>query len=261
MMKKMLVVFGLCFIAVPHAHAGTFNGFEQAFSNPAAVTTLSITHSERAMKHLPDRLGTLTNLKVLKIACLEELEDLPGDIGNLIKLEKLILHNGNGCRMNVSIPEEIGLLKSLKVLDLYGALDARGPGSRKPLPVKTLPNAIGQLQSLEKLNLGRNGLKAVPSQVAQLSKLKDLGLDYNEIHELPSFIGDLKNLRKLSVRSNGGVKLPQSLANLSGLRISMGNNSLTLKDQKILAGRFPGITFSFENEWDDATANEERPGK
>ncbi|MGA7640886.1 MAG: hypothetical protein WBW56_01670, partial [Syntrophobacteraceae bacterium] len=117
------------------------------------------------------------------------------------------------------------------------------------------------LQSLEKLNLGRNGLKAVPSQVAQLSKLKDLGLDYNEIHELPSFIGDLKNLRELSVRSNSGVKLPQSLANLSGLRISMGNNSLKLKDQKILAGRFPGITFSFENEWDDATANEERPGK
>ena len=260
-MKKMLVVFGLCFIAVPHAHAGTFNSFEQAFSNPAAVTTLSITHSKRAMKHLPDRLGTLTNLKVLEIACLEELEDLPGEIGKLVKLEKLILNNGNGCRMNVSIPEEIGRLKNLKVLDLYGALDARGPGSRRPLPVKTLPNAIGQLQSLEKLDLGRNGLKAVPSQVAQLSKLKNLGLDYNEIHELPSFIGNLKDLKKLSLRSNGGVELPQSLADLRGLKISMGNNALKLKDQKMLASRFPNIIFSFENEWDDATANEERPGK
>ena len=260
-MKKILVVFSLCFIAVPHANASTFNSFEQAFLNPAAVTTLSITHSERKMKHLPDRLGTLTNLKVLEIACLEELEDLPKEIGKLVKLEKLILNNGNGCRMNVSIPEEIGRLKRLKVLDLYGALDARGPGSKRPLPVKTLPNAIGQLRSLEELNLGRNGLKAVPPQAAQLSKLKNLGLDYNEIHELPSFIGNLKNLRELSVRSNGGVKLPQSLDNLRGLRISMGNNSLKLKDQKILVGRFPGITFSFENEWDDATANEARPGK
>ncbi len=260
-MKKMLIVFGLCFIVVPHAHAATFNSFEQAFANPTAVTALSITYSERAMKHLPHRLGTLTNLKVLEIACLEELEDLPAEIGKLVKLEKLILDNGNGCRMNVSIPEEIGHLKSLKVLDLYGALDARGPGSRKPLPVKPLPNAIGQLQSLEKLDLGRNGLKAVPLQVAQLSKLKTLGLDYNEIHELPSFIGNLKDLRELSVRSNGGVELPQSLVNLRGLRISMGNNSLSLKEQKILVGRFPGITFSFKNEWDDATANEERPDK
>lgn len=260
-MKKMLAVFSLCFIAVPHAHASTFNSFEQAFLNPAAVTTLSITHSEREMKHLPARLGTLTNLKVLEIACLEELEDLPKEIGKLVKLEKLILDNGNGCRMNVSIPEEIGRLQRLKVLDLYGALDARGPGSERPLPVKPLPNAIGQLRSLEKLNLGRNGLKAVPPQAAQLSKLKNLGLDYNEIHELPSFIGNLKNLRELSVRSNGGVKLPQSLANLKGLKISMGNNSLKLKDQKLLVSRFPGITFSFENEWDDATANEERPGK
>jgi alpha-L-arabinofuranosidase len=41
----------------------------------------------------------------------------------------------------------------------------------------------------------------------------------------------------------------------------MGNNSLKLKDQKILVSRFPGSTFSFKNEWDDATANEERRGK
>ena len=260
-MKKMLVVLGLCFIAIPHAHAATFNSFDKAFLNPVAVTALSITSSEHEMKHLPDRLGTLTNLKVLEIACLEDLEDLPKEIGKLVKLEELILNNGNGCRMNVAIPEEIGRLKRLKVLDLYGALDARGPGSGRPLPVKTLPKAIGQLPSLEKLDLGRNGLKAVPAQAAQLSKLKNLGLDYNEIHELPSFIGNLKNLRELSLRSNGGVKLPQSLVNLRGLRISMGNNSLKLKDQKILVSRFPNITFSFENEWDDATANEARPGK
>ncbi len=88
-MKKMLVVFSLCLIAVPHAHAGTVNSFDQAFLNPAAVTTLSITFSEREMKHLPDRLGTLTNLKILEIACLEELEDLPKEIGKLVNLEKL----------------------------------------------------------------------------------------------------------------------------------------------------------------------------
>ncbi len=258
-MKKMLILFSLWFIGAPNAHARTFDSFEQAFANPAEVTTLSITHADRGMKHLPHRLGTLVNLKVLEIACLEELEDLPKEIGKLVKLEKLILDNGNGCRMNVSIPEEIGRLKRLKVLNLYGALDFRGPGSKKVLPVKTLPNAIGRLQSLEELELGRNGLKAVPPQVAQLLKLKKLGPDYNDIHEIPSFIGNLKNLRELSVRSNGGVKLPPSLANLKGLKISMGNNYLRLKDQKNLIGQFPGIVFSFKNEWDDASANEKGP--
>ena len=106
MIEKLAVVLSLCFVAVPHAHARTFKSFEQAFLNPAAVTILSVTGSDRKMKHLPAKLGTLVNLKVLKLACLEQLEDLPEDIGKLVNLEELILDNGNGCRMNVSIPEE-----------------------------------------------------------------------------------------------------------------------------------------------------------
>ena len=259
LIEKLAVVFSLCFVAVPHAHARTFKSFEQAFLNPAAVTILSVTGSDRKMKHLPAKLGTLVNLKVLKLACLEQLEDLPKDIGKLVNLEELILDNGNGCRMNVSIPEEIGNLKKLKVLDLFGAVDPREPGAKNLLPVKTLPNAIEQLSGLEELNLGRNGLQAVPTQVAKLSKLKKLGLDYNAIHELPSFIGNLENLKELSVCSNGGIKLPRSLANLSGLKILMGNNNLNLQDQKTLASEFPGVIFSFENEYDDDSANEESP--
>jgi Leucine-rich repeat (LRR) protein len=159
--------------------------------------------------------------------------------------------------MNVSIPEEIGNQKRLRVLDLYGALDRRMPGSKKLLPLKPLPKAIEQLSSLEELNLGRNGLQSVPPQIAQLPKLKKLCLDYNEIHEIPLFIGNLKNLKELSIRSNGGMKLPGSLAGLKGLKILMGNNNLSLKDQKALVSQFPNSVFSFENEYDDESANEE----
>jgi len=243
-------------------HAESFDSFEQAFVAPEKVTTLSIEKDDPTIKHLPSQLGALINLVELDISCLENLEDLPSEIGNLKKLEKLIIDNGNSCQMNVSLPESIGNLSNLKVLRLYGALDPRESDTNKPTQpskAKSLPGTIGKLQNLEELDLGRNAIKGIPPQIASLQKLKRLALDYNEIHELPAFVGNLKNLQELSVCSNGGIKLPESLSNLNGLKIFMGNNHLRIKDQEKLRRLFPKATFSFENEFDDSEANEETP--
>ena len=239
----------------------SFTNLEQALLEPQKAITLSI-NDDSKIKHLPAKLGLLINLEVLEISCLENLEDLLKEIGNLKKLLKLIIDNGNGCQMNVSIPESIGNLINLKVLRLYGALDPGEIGSDKQASasrIKILPGTIEKLTELEELDLGRNGIKTVPSQIASLKKLKRLALDYNEIHELPEFIGKLKNLKELSICSNGGVKLPKSLSNLNGVKVFMGNNNLKLKDQKKLRSLFPNVIFSFENEYDDASANEETP--
>lgn len=237
-----------------------FESFEQAFRTPEKVTRLVIQTEDPEMKHLPSGLGTLINLEALELSCLEKLEDLPDEIGKLRKLQELIIDNGNGCQMNVSLPSSIGQLENLRVLRLYGALDPRELGSEEPVPqskIKSLPETVAQLQRLEELDLGRNGIRSVPPQVAALRNLKKLGLDYNEIREIPAFVGELKNLEELSLSSNGGVKLPQSLSNIKGLRVSMGNNALKLRDQEQLRRRFPNLVFSFENEFDDAAANEE----
>jgi Leucine-rich repeat (LRR) protein len=235
--------------------AVSFDSLEQAFVAPEKATTLSITKYDPAIKHLPSQLGTLINLVELDISCLENLEDLPSEIGNLKKLEKLIIDNGNGCGMNISLPESIGNLSNLKVLTLYGALDPRDlSDTNKPTPlskVKSLPGTIGKLQNLEELNLGRNAMKGIPPQVASLQKLKRLALDYDHIHELPPFVGNLKNLQELSVCHNRGIKLPKSLSNLNGLKISIGNNHLKSKDQEKLRRLFPKVTFSFEGEYDE----------
>ena len=261
-MKNHLFIASMCITLVSITHAESFDSFEQAFVAPEKATTLSIEKYDPAIKHLPPQLGSLINLVELDISCLKHLEDLPGEIGNLKKLEKLIIDNGNGCVMNISLPESTGNLSNLKVLRLVGALDARGADSDKPTrpsKVKSLAGTIGKLQNLEVLDLGGNGIKGIPSQIASLQKLKRLALDYNEIHELPAFVGNLKNLQELSVCSNGGIKLPKSLANLNGLKIFMGNNRLKIKDQEKLRGLFPKATFSFENEYDDSAANEETP--
>src|SRR6266513_5621362 len=261
-MKNHLFITSMCITLTSIMHAESFDSFEQAFVAPEKATTLSIEKDDPTIKHHPPQLGTLINLVELDISCLENLEDLPSEIGNLAKLEKLIIENGNSCQMNVSLPESIGNLSNLKVLRLYGALDPRESDTNKPtLPskVKSLPGTIGKLQNLEELDLGRNRIKSIPSQIASLQNLKRLALDHNDIDELPAFVGNLKNLQELSVCDNGGIKLPTSLSNLDGLKIFMGNNSLKIKDQEKLRRLFPKATFSFENEFDDSAANEETP--
>lgn len=231
-----------------------FYSLEQALRAPTTAIRLVLRENKTGKKHLSPNLGKLINLRELDIACLEELTDLPLEIGNLRKLEKLIMDNGNGCQMSVALPASIGRLEQLRVMNLYGALG------------KTLPATIANLQNLEELNLGHNGIRVVPPEVASLHKLKRLVLDYDSIHQVPSFIGNLTNLKELSLNSNARgpeypIILPQSLAALKGLKLFMGGNYLKLKAQERLRKRFPNIVFSFENEYDDSAANEEPPSK
>lgn len=241
---------------------GAFDSLEKALREPEKVKRLVIQSGDMEMKHLPAGLGNLVNLESLEMACLEKLEDLPEEIGKLRKLESLVIDNGNGCSMNVKLPRSIGQLERLRVLRLYGALDGRDVGN-EPSPRaaknKALPDTLANLQSLEELDLGRNGIQGVPREVGSLRGLKKLSLDYNDIHDLPAFVGELKNLEELSLNANGGMRLPQSLAGIKGLKIYMGNNRLTLAAQKALRARFPEAVFSFENEYDDDAANQEAP--
>jgi hypothetical protein len=43
----------------------------------------------------------------MDMSCLENAEDLPQEIRNLTKLEIVVIDNGNGCQMNISIPASI----------------------------------------------------------------------------------------------------------------------------------------------------------
>ena len=258
-MNRTSITSGLIFIALGVGYAESFNNLDQALASPEKVTSLSLTESHPTIKHLPSKLGALTNLKELEISCLENLEDIPVEIGQLNKLEKIIIDNGNGCGMNVSIPASIGDLTSLKVLRLFGALEPGETGSSVSAKIKPLPATIAKLQNLEELDLGRNHLETIQAEISNLKSLRKLELDYNDLHDIPSFISELKNLRELSIRSNHVIKLPQSLSKVSGLKISMGNNFLKLKDQVELRRQFPGATFDFENEYDDDAANEESP--
>ncbi|OQX19149.1 MAG: hypothetical protein BWK76_05395 [Desulfobulbaceae bacterium A2] len=255
-----LLAITLAFFSVP-AVAVTFDSIEQARLQPEQATRLELRGNDPELTHLPPGLGRLVHLQVLQIQCMEALEELPAEIGTLTALEQLVIDNGNGCTMNIALPETLGQLRQLKVLVLHGAIDPRegGPGDDVPPErIKSLPESLGQLEQLEVLNLARNGLDRVPAQIAGLKHLRVLRLEYNTLEEIPDFIGSLANLQELTLQSNrAGLSLPASLARLRGLRLDMGNSSLSVQQQHELRTRFPDIRFSFDNEYDDDAANEE----
>jgi Leucine-rich repeat (LRR) protein len=228
-----------------------------ALAEPERATRLTFGFDPET-DSLPAELWTLTQLRELNLACPERLEVLPPEIAQLRLLETLTFDCGNNASMNITLPEEIGSLKNLTVLRLYGAMDPGevGDPSVSPTRFKKLPEAIRSLTRLKTLDLGRNGLPYVPPEIASLEELETLDLRFNQIREIPEFIGGLRRLRSLSLQSNGGMKLPASLAQIKGLRVAAGNNHLDLKTQNSLRKNFPNITFDFENEYDDCAANE-----
>ncbi len=243
-----------------YSNKQTYANLDSALKEPEKVIYLTgLGDNYRDVKHLPFQIGSLINLKVLEFKCLENLEDLPNEIGLLKNLEKLIIDNGNGCEMNLSIPHTIGQLQNLKELRLYGAIDPRKDLDSISINrmTKKLPNELGNLQNLEVLDLGRNGITSIPTQIKSLKKLKTLKLDYNDIHEVPSFVSELTNLELLDIDGNGHITLPNSLLSFKTLTVNLGNAYLKLKEQKELQKRFPNIIFSFGNDYDDAAANEE----
>ncbi|XP_065828974.1 E3 ubiquitin-protein ligase LRSAM1-like isoform X2 [Oscarella lobularis] len=81
-------------------------------------------------------------------------------------------------------------LELLKVLDLHQN------------ELKSLPDSIGALVSLEELDLSQNKLKVVPSTLGKLSHLRILLIKSNCLKTLPGEVGQLKSLQTLNVKDN-----------------------------------------------------------
>jgi Leucine-rich repeat (LRR) protein len=217
--------------------------------------TLRIT---RANAKLLDHIGEYPDLEVLSINCLEGLQSLPDSVGSLAKLKVLRIDNGNGCSMNPALPETIGNLHLLEKLILFGAQDPRPAGKeRGPQPAErhTFPSSMSELKNLTYLDLGRNGLAEIPSFVKDLPKLRELDFEWNiEFRTIPAFITDLHDLETLKLAGNDLDDLPDSLTGLLKLkRITLGNNcQITQSNTKMadLKRRFPKISLDLEDEYD-----------
>jgi len=105
-----------------------------------------------------------------------------------------------------SLPESIGNLTSLKKLDL---------GFNK---LTSLPTSIGNLTQLKQLYLYWNRLTSLPESICNLKSLENLWVSHNQLTSLPSEIGQLGNLIKLNLIRNRLTSLPTSIGQLSNLK-------------------------------------------
>lgn len=226
----------------------------QSSRDPSQVTRLTIS-TKNAI--LLERLKEYPNLEVLKISCLESLQALPDEIGQLRKLRELNMDNGNGCSMNPILPESIGNLQALEKLDLYGAQDPRPAGKHEgPQPTERhdFPKSMSQLRALTYLDLGRNGLEEIPNFVKDLRHLKEFGFAWNmKVRAFPPFLATLPELQTLRLDSDGLTDIPASLRGPKLSLITLGDNcSITTNaaKRKTLEQRFHGVKLNFEDEYD-----------
>lgn len=93
--------------------------------------------------------------------------------------------------------------------------------------LSNLPEEIGELTQLKKLNLSHNNLNSLTASFTNLTSLQIIDLSWNQFQILPEFIGDLISLIKIDLQYNKLTSLPDSMGKLHFLEtLSLTDNPL-----------------------------------
>ncbi|MFX1258175.1 MAG: leucine-rich repeat domain-containing protein, partial [Promethearchaeota archaeon] len=106
--------------------------------------------------------------------------------------------------------------------------------SFKGCKLTTIPPLIGELKSLECLDLSENKLTEISVSIGNLTSLKSLSLNNNQLTTLPDSIGNLTSLKDLALYSNKLSTLPESIINLKSLTVLNIQDNIFTEFPKIL---------------------------
>lgn len=119
-------------------------------------------------------------------------------------------------RSLTTIPEEIGQLTALEKLEI------------RSNEIKQLPDALFTLTKVIELDVSNNGLEALSPKIRQLVNLRKLRVGMNKLMIVPESIGSLAALEDLDLSSNDIEELPASVGDLLNLRrLDLGENVLS----------------------------------
>ncbi|XP_060190896.1 probable LRR receptor-like serine/threonine-protein kinase At3g47570 [Lycium barbarum] len=155
-------------------------------------------------------LTSLTNCRDLTFLCLSTNPlngMLPVSIGNFSS--SLIKFYVDGCKINGQIPNEVGNLNSLLILDISGNN-----------LVGSIPTSIGNLRNLQVLDLSENTLTGfIRDSLCKLQRLGNIYFGQNQLSgSLPNCLGNVTSLREIHLGSNKlSSNIPTSIGKLKDL--------------------------------------------
>ena len=221
------------------------------------------------LSSLPIAICSLMSLKTLNLSGCSKIDELPENLGKIEGLEKLDL---SGTAIT-GLPSSVVHLKNLRVLSLSGCVGLSSKSfnkltwfplmqsRRSPDPmgmlehsliglcslttldlsycnVQTIPNVLGCLSSLERLNLRGNNFVSLPESIIQLSNLRGLYMGgCTHLRMLPKLPLNIKyidatkctSLETLSLRPESDFHPDFRLLNCDKLIKNQGYNDLVAK--------------------------------
>lgn len=122
-------------------------------------------NSDKGLSEFPKSALNDNSITTLDLSD-NSLQSLPSEIGELTKIEVLILDNN---RLEGSLPGEIRKMTNLRVL------------SAKNNNLSGVPAEIGQLSKLETIDFSNNSISGLPLELGNLTQLKLLDLTGNPV--------------------------------------------------------------------------------
>lgn len=161
------------------------------------------------LKELPAEIGQLTRLQSLTLKnCY--LKVIPETIGQLSQLQNLEIYT----RVSTVLPIEINQLTNLQNLTLC----VISP-SEEELVLPCLLDAVGGLSYLKSLTfMVQQCLTPIPDSIGNLTSLQNLNLTVPGLTVLPDSIGQLKNLQSFILIAPDLRSLPDSISCLKRLQ-------------------------------------------
>jgi len=114
------------------------------------------------------------------------------------------------------LPEAVGQLRSLKILDI----------SRNNL--SWIPKSFTGLSSLQFCNISKNSILMLPLDIEIMPNLTHLLASFNLIAELPENLTLLKSLQTLDVYENQISAVPSNLTEMNLSRFDLAQNDITI---------------------------------
>ena len=229
----------------------------------------------KSLKRLPNKIG-LEALEIFDLGGCSRLEKLPEIVGNMSRLSKLYLNETpikdlslfvelvtslikldlRDCKNLSSFPNAYCSLMSLKILILSGCSK-----------IDELPENLGNLKGLEKLDVSRAAIKALPTSINLLKNLEALsfygceGLSPKSSNKVISFrqrslypmgmlvysLSGLCSLTCLDLRFCNLQSIPDEIGCLSSLlELNLeGNNFICLPRSLIQLSNLRGLGLNF----------------